>query len=224
MKVLLRWTYRQVKKPSCTFQSDFMSAQAALLIAEDLERTGRATNIEFLDDMENQWTKKEMNKLLMEIEDEPQDVELFFDGGYLKEEKLAGIGIAIYYTKNNKRLRKRVNKLLEELESNNEAEYAALYEGICLLEEMGVHHQLCKLSGDSQVVLNQLSGEWPCFDEELNRWLDRIEHKMAQLGIKPEINLITRKENREADTLASQALQRTIILSEITVGESGDNE
>ncbi|WP_050615343.1 ribonuclease H family protein [Bacillus testis] len=209
MKVSMSWTYRNKKKPSCDFQSDMMDAKQALIIADDLEKTGRAHSFYFIDNQQVSWSKKELSKLLEEIQEEPQEVEVYFDGGYMKDEKLAGLGIIIYYLQNDKRYRRRLNKRLSGLLSNNEAEYAAFYESICVLEDMGIHHQTCDFFGDSQVVLNQLAGEWPCFDPDLNGWLDRIEEKMAQLAIKPVYHHIGRKQNKGADGLAVQALEGT---------------
>ena len=219
MKVYIMWNYKHSKKTECTFQSDYLDAEDAITIADDLERTGRAASILFYDELGEQWNRKELKKMLAEIEDEPQDVQVFFDGGYLKEERLAGLGIAIYYTKNKKRHRLRSNRLVEEMTSSNEAEYAALYEAIRLLEELGVHHQVCTFSGDSHVVLNQLAGEWASFDELFNRWMDRIEEKLARLGITPRYEPVSRKENSEADMLANKALEGTEIVSELMLEE-----
>jgi ribonuclease HI len=213
MKVKIKWTYNGAKKPRANFYSELLQANEALLIMDDLEHINRATNIEFEDELGNSWTKKELKKLLEEIKDEPQDVTVYFDGGFLKNEALAGIGIVVYYTQNNNKLRLRVNKRMEQLTSNNEAEYAAFYEGMRILEELGVHHQPVTFKGDSQVVLNQLAGDWPCFEEEFNRWLDRIEEKIKELSILPQYETISRKQNSEADKLASQALEGTIVRS-----------
>ena len=215
MKVTIVWTYKHPKKGSCEFRSDYMDGNQALLIAEDLERTGRVSTIQFFDERDLSWTKKELTKLLIEIKEEPQDVVVYFDGGFLKKEGVSGLGVVIYYTQNNKSYRRRVNKRLGELESSNESEYAAFYESLCLLEEMGVHHQTCEFKGDSLVVLNQLAGEWPCYDELLNSWCDRIEEKMDHLGIHPKYTPVSRKENKEADMLASQAIDGTEIDSEL---------
>ena len=93
----------------------------------------------------------------------------------------SGLGIAIYFEQNKKKWRIRKNTLLEQLDSNNEAEYAAFYEALKQLEELGVHHQSCVFKGDSLVVLNQLSGEWPCYEQQLNQWIDRIEAKLEKI-------------------------------------------
>ena len=121
------------------------------------------------------------------MQDEPHNVTVFFDGGYHKQEARSGLGIAIYFEQNKKKWRIRKNALLEQLDSNNEAEYAALYEAVKQLEEMGVHHQSCIFRGDSLVVLNQLSGEWPCYEEPLNKWIDRIDAKLKIIRSSPSL-------------------------------------
>ncbi|MGN1387540.1 MAG: reverse transcriptase-like protein [Bacillus sp. (in: firmicutes)] len=222
MKVYVTWKYKHSRKPACIFQSDYIDGAAALIIAEDLEKTGRAHDITFTDEKELKWSKKELKKLLEEVKEEPQDVTVYFDGGFNRENKLAGIGVIVYYKQNDKSYRIRQNQLMEQLDTNNEAEYAAFYESLRLLEEIAVHHQSCTFKGDSQVVLNQLSGDWPCFDDVLNRWADRIEEKMESMGIHPIYEPISRKENKEADALASQALEGTEINS--TIELSGKEE
>ncbi|WP_143521191.1 reverse transcriptase-like protein, partial [Pseudomonas sp. 2995-1] len=92
----------------------------------------------------------------------------------------SGLGCVIYYEKNKKNYRLRKNQSVTELKSNNEAEYAALYMALTELENLGVHHLPIQIIGDSQVVLNQLSGEWACMEEELNRWADRVDEKCNQ--------------------------------------------
>ncbi|MGM9923150.1 MAG: ribonuclease H family protein [Bacillus sp. (in: firmicutes)] len=215
MKVYMRWTYKHAKNPACIFQSEYIRAQDALRISEDLGKTGRMQSIEFVDERDGIWNKKELTKLLTEIKEEPQDVTVYFDGGYAKEDRMAGLGMAIYYTQNEVPYRRRQNKRMDQIISSNEAEYASFYECIRLLEEMGVHHQTVTFRGDSHVVLHQLSGEWPCFDDLFAKWLDRIEAKMGQLGLHPIYEPINRKDNKEADSLATQAMEGTEVDSVI---------
>ncbi|USK73170.1 ribonuclease H family protein [Peribacillus frigoritolerans] len=220
MKVIMQWTYQASKKPSADFVSDWLDAGTALVITEDLEKAGRLKEVEFKDEFDTTWTKKELRKLLTEIEEEPQDVTVFFDGGFQKDEKVAGIGVAIYYRQGKKFWRLRSNVKLEQFESNNEAEYAAFHEAVRQMDELGIHHQSCVFKGDSLVVLNQLSGEWPCMEENLNKWLDRIEAKLDKLKIIPVCEPISRKENQEADRLATLALQGKAIFSKIEIAGS----
>ncbi|SDJ78711.1 ribonuclease H family protein [Sediminibacillus albus] len=207
MNVRIELTYQTPKGTETGFSSAEMRAGKAILIVEDLERTGRLKNAIFIDSQENQWTMKELKELIKEIQTEPHDVTVYFDGGFDLEAKSSGLGCAIYYQQNGKSFRLRKNAHVEELDSNNEAEYAAFHLGLQELERLGVHDLPVVFIGDSQVIINQLSGEWPCYEAKLSKWADRIENKMSQLGIKPDYELISRKKNREADQLASQALK-----------------
>jgi ribonuclease HI len=213
MKMKVIWTYSGKIPDKITFESEWMNRRYVDYLIEDLTKTGRAGNIVIRDEMENEWTRKEFLKLSEELEREPEDITVYFDGGYDREKALAGLGMVIYYQKGGVNYRVRKNKKLEELENNNEAEYAALYSCIQLLDELGVRNMPCIIKGDSQVVLKQLEGEWPCYEDTLNSWLDRIEAEMKTMGIKPVYEPINRKQNKEADQLANQALQDTFIHS-----------
>lgn len=214
---MIEWYYQTPKKHQSILKTDFIPAEEALLLSDDFEKTGRVKELLLYDEQYTKWTKKEIIKLLKEIETEPHDIVIYFDGGYDLATKTAGIGIVIYYTQNNRKFRIRKNMKLTEIETNNEAEYAALWNAILYLEEMGAHHTGITLRGDSHVVLNQLSGDWPCFEESLNQWLDRIEEKLTESNLRPTYEPISRKQNSEADKLATQALQGLDVLSKLEI-------
>ncbi|MFD2616484.1 ribonuclease H family protein [Terrilactibacillus laevilacticus] len=222
MNVRIEITYKTRKGTETTFSSAEMRAEKALLIAEDLERTGRAKNLIFIDSNESTWSMKELKKYLQGIQTEPHHVTAYFDGGFDLETKKSGLGCVIYFEQNGKFYRVRKNALVSYLDTNNEAEYAALHLVVKELENLGVHHLPVKFTGDSLVVINQLSGEWPVFEEELNKWADRIDRKLEQLGITPEYELVPRKNNQEADKLASQALREIEITGTIEI--DGENK
>lgn len=171
--------------------------------------------ITFYDEFEVAWTRKELEKLLMKVDSEPHEITIYFDGGFNHATNQAGLGVVVYYKQGEKQYRIRVNELISEMETNNEAEYAALFFALDLLEELGVSHIPCHIKGDSHVVLKQLEGEWPCYEESLNKWLDRIEQKIAQLKIKPTYFPLSRKDNKEADKLATQALEGVKVHSKL---------
>ncbi|MFZ4450775.1 reverse transcriptase-like protein [Salibacterium aidingense] len=207
MILRLEITYQTKKGTKAVFRSEEMSAEKAEEIADDFERTGRVHHIVFLDYVETTWTRKELKEYQSEIQTEPHDISVYFDGGFDRNSKKSGLGCVIYYNQNSTSLRLRKNAKVEELHTNNEAEYAALYLGLQQLEDLGAHHIPVTFYGDSQVVLNQLKGEWPCLERDLSYWIDRCEEKLNVLGMEPEYEQIPRKKNREADRLASQALQ-----------------
>ncbi|MBM7703247.1 ribonuclease H family protein [Metabacillus iocasae] len=213
MNFQIEWHYKSPKGSQLLFQSASIEANEALKVVDDLEKTGRTKSVVIIDEQGQRWTLKEAKKFLQEVETEPYDIVAYFDGGYDRDTELAGVGVVIYYKKNQSEYRIRQNVQLEQIQSNNEAEYAACLYLMQQLEELGVHHMKVVLRGDSQVVLNQLSGEWPCFEEEFNKYLDRIEEKMKEFSIYPVYEPISRKQNQEADQLASQALNNISISS-----------
>ncbi|MBB6453168.1 ribonuclease HI [Salirhabdus euzebyi] len=217
MKVRIELDYKTPKGTETSFISDEMNPAHALLIVEDLEKTGRVKSVQFIDNQDSSWTMKDLKKFMQGIQTEPHNVTVYFDGGFDIGTKRSGLGCAIYYEQNGKSFRLRKNALVEELDTNNEAEYAAFHLALKELELLGVHHLPVTFIGDSQVVINQMNEEWPCYEEELNKWIDRIEGKLEALGIIPEYRLVPRKKNGEADQLASQALKNVDIMSTIEI-------
>lgn len=206
MNILIEWLYRTPKGAETVFRSEEMPAAQALLLAEDLERTGRAKSIAFIDRFDSSWTIKELKGYLKGIETEPHNVTVYFDGGFDRATSTSGLGCVIYYEQNGKTYRLRRNAFSAELTSNNEAEYAALHLSLQELALLNVHHLPVRFIGDSQVVINQMGGEWPLLEHNLSGWADRIDDKLKDLGIQPEYELVQRKMNSEADRLATQAL------------------
>ena len=209
----MKLIYKTPKGTEATFTSDEMHIGKAVLIAEDIEKTGRRQKITFFDSYENTWSLKELKKYMEEVQTEPHNVTVYFDGGFDLKTKKSGLGCAIYYEQNEKSYRLRKNALVEELDTNNEAEYAAFHLGLEELELLGVHHLPVTFVGDSMVIINQLNEKWACYEEKLSVWIDRIEDQFEALGITPKYKLISRNKNREADQLASQALNEIEITS-----------
>ncbi|MFC0271681.1 reverse transcriptase-like protein [Metabacillus herbersteinensis] len=221
---MIEWTYQTKRKHKTILSSQFLSLAEVILFAEDFEKTGRVNELNFSSEDGQLWTLKELKKLQTIIVHEPYDVVAYFDGGFQKETLISGLGVVIYYTLNNKRMRVRLNEKVQELTSNNEAEYAAFSFMISQFEELGISRQSVTFKGDSQVVLNQLSGEWPCYEEVFLSWLDKIEKKIKVLKITPKYQPISRKLNEEADKLASQAINDIRIRSQIQVDEEVDSD
>lgn len=217
MKYKLEWKFKVKGFQSVQCISELLEGDHALKFGEELEKSGKVTELTFYDEIGTDWNLKQMKKLLAETEEEPNDVIVYFDGGFHKESNQAGLGAVIYYKQGQKKYRIRANQKIDEMETNNEAEYAAFYFALNLLEEMGVRHLPCEFKGDSQVVLKQLEGEWPCFEEELNRWLDRIEQKLKDLSLHPRYTPISRNDNKEADKLATQAMEGKMVTSKMQI-------
>ena len=217
MKYRLEWKYKAKNIKPVLCNSEWLEGDHALGFGEELDKSGKSLELTFYDELGADWTLKQLKKLLAEIEEEPSDLVIYFDGGFNKEKNQAGLGVVIYFKQGKKKYRIRANQLIDEMETNNEAEYAAFYYSLNLLEEMEVRHQPCEFRGDSQVVLKQLEGEWPCFEEVLNRWLDRIEQKLKKLSIQPTYSPLSRNDNKEADKLATQALEGNKVHSKMQI-------
>jgi ribonuclease HI len=207
MKYRLEWNYKLKGNEKIQLSSEPVAGDVAIQLGEELEKTGKITDLYFYDEQGTSWILKEMKKLMTEIEEDPHDITVYFDGGFQIETNKAGLGAVIFYNQGKKKYRIRANQCFDEMDTNNEAEYAAFYYALNILEDLGVTHFSCEFKGDSQVVLKQLEGEWPCYEEALNRWLDRIEEKLKKLDVTPKYTSVTRKENKEADKLATQALE-----------------
>ncbi|MFK8795095.1 reverse transcriptase-like protein [Planococcus plakortidis] len=213
MKVRIDWTYKSPKNKVVQFLSEELEANEALMVAQDLERTGRTKRLQFADRHNSNWSIKELNNYVKEVETEPHDVIAYYDGGFDRHSKLAGLGCAIYFKQNGKDYRLRKNAVIDEIDSNNEAEYAALSMAVQEIELLGVHHLPVRFIGDSRTLVNQMSGEWAVPEESLARWADRIDQRLEKIGIHPEYEFVPRKENAEADRLATQALGETVVES-----------
>ena len=207
MKLTIEWQYETSKKLQATFKSEPIPAAHVYVLLEDMQKTGRMKNFILTDEHDSTWTMKELKSYLKEMETEPHEVVLYFDGGFNREQLLSGLGAVIYFKQNGKNYRLRVNQQAEYLQTNNEAEYAALYFALEQIEELGVHHQEIEIYGDSQVVINELNGEWAVSDTILSKWADKVEQKLEKLGLKAHYTYVERTKNMEADTLANQAIQ-----------------
>jgi len=213
MKVSVHWTYQTKKRYTTELQTEYLPVKEALLLAEDFESTGRTKDLLFVDETNSTWTKKQIIKYLKELEEEPHDLKIFFDGGFDIQTLVSGIGVCIYYNQNGKQYRKRYNNRLTDLSNNNEAEYAALENAISILEEMAIKGQEVIIYGDSQVVIKQLNGEWPCYEEQLEKYANRISSSLNSLKLSVQYVLLNRNDNKEADMLATQAIKGTFIES-----------
>nr|XP_023893874.1 uncharacterized protein LOC112005804 [Quercus suber] len=90
---------------------------------------------------------------------------------------------------------------LEFPTTNNEAEYEALIAGLNLVKAAGGKKVIVYC--DSQVIVNQISGEYECKDERMKKYLDQARRRMKELKVK--ITQIPRGENERADRLAKAA-------------------
>lgn len=207
MKLTLTVKFVIERGKTATLSSEFLPITDAKALYSQMKKQSHIASIQLEDEYGVTWTEKELHVYLDKLQEEPHDVTVLFDGGFDVSTKKAGVGVVIYYSLQQKRYRKRVNTLLDYLEDNNEAEYAALYFAIQQMDEIGIHHQDIVIQGDSMQVIHQMNDEWPVIGDVYQNWCDRIEHAIQQLGLKPIYELLPRSQNKQADKLATQALE-----------------
>ena len=84
---------------------------------------------------------------------------------------------------------------------NNEVEYEALVAGLDLTRVAGAISVV--IYCDSQVITNQVNGDYECKGERMKRYLDQVKRRVDDLQAK--IVQIPRGENKQADRLAKVA-------------------
>lgn len=89
--------------------------------------------------------------------------------------------------------------------TNNQAEYQALYAGLLLAQEKGVRRLACFL--DSELVVKQLKREYRLKEKTLQPWFVRIWNLLPVFE-QVSFTAIPRSQNKEADRLVNQALDR----------------
>jgi len=111
---------------------------------------------------------------------------------------------AIAYYQNGKRAGTRTAKLGRK--TNNEAEYSAVIEGLRLAGELGWKKVLIRL--DSELVYNQLKGNYRIKNSRLKKYYDLIRELMS--GFDDVLfERIDRLKNKEVDKLANMVLDGT---------------
>ena len=90
---------------------------------------------------------------------------------------------------------------LDFLTTNNEAEYKALVVGLDLAKAAGATSIV--IYCDSQVVTNQVNGDYEYNGERMKRYLDQVKRRIDDL--KAKIIQIPRGENEQANHLAKAA-------------------
>ena len=96
--------------------------------------------------------------------------------------------------------------------TNNEAEYEALVAGLDLTKAVGAASVV--IHCNSQVVTNQVKGDYKCKGKRMKKYLDQVKRKVDDLQAK--IVQIPRGENEQADHLAKAAsAEHMVILDKV---------
>ncbi len=129
-------------------------------------------------------------------------IRLFSDGASRGNPGLAGIGVVIELGDGTVLEGKRfLGKT-----TNNTAEYEALILGLTMLKERKLFYPL-KIYSDSQLMVRQLIGQYKIKQPHLKKLAGKV-HGLLKLFPSHEIIHIPRGENKRADKLANEAIDK----------------
>ena len=97
---------------------------------------------------------------------------------------------------------------LDFLATNNESEYEALIAELDVTKAAGATRVV--IYCDSQVITNQINGDYKCKGERMKRYLDQVRARVDDLEAK--IVQIPRGENERANHLAKAASAEHMII------------
>ncbi|MCO5554208.1 hypothetical protein L7F22_007736 [Adiantum nelumboides] len=126
---------------------------------------------------------------------------LYFDGAYKRKVDKASVGISIQDENGQKVFGKGL--LVKNTYYNNEAKYAALALGLEWCVSMGIKR--LNVFGDALLLIKQVHGTSACQNQSLVHRLRRVKELMRRFEA-IQLYHVPRKENQEADALASAQL------------------
>ena len=129
------------------------------------------------------------------------DTIIYTDGASRGNPGLAGAGAVIFH----KGVVVAEERLFLGTQTNNWAEYEAVFIGLCKAKELGYHAEPVAVRMDSTLVAEQLSGNWKIKKDTL-----KVQHRKITelLNDFKEVTFsyIPRAENEHADRLANEAI------------------
>ncbi len=88
--------------------------------------------------------------------------------------------------------------------TNNTAEYTALKEALNLASR---YSNNITIMSDSKLLVNQMNGVYKAKRDHIKRLIHEISNIVNDKGLIVEYRLVRRESNKEADTLANEALK-----------------
>jgi ribonuclease HI len=133
-------------------------------------------------------------------------IDAFFDGATFvtNPSSLLGVGTHIHI---NGKLHRECHAPINEIGTNNSAEYLAVLDILNYLE--GEENSEITLYGDSNLVIKQLSGQWNIKDGVYAKYAYEAIKKVSRLSNKNKLEFkwISRNDNVRADELSKMALK-----------------
>ncbi len=140
-------------------------------------------------------------------------IKIYTDGGARRNPGPAGAGVVILDQKNQ--LIKKIHKFLGEL-TNNQAEYHAVIIALDEILKMSQNSNTAEYGNnfsiecflDSELIVEQLNQRYKIKNEGLKLLFWQVREQVIKLGGKVTFSYIPREQNRQADKLVNQAIDK----------------
>jgi ribonuclease HI len=152
--------------------------------------------------MINLFTKTTSDNLMKVHPNISTEYTLYFDGASKGNPGVSGIGMVIY--KNGVELWSE-SVLLQDSFTNNQAEYYALIYGLDKAVQLKINE--LNVYGDSQLVINQMTGVYKVKNETLT-FLHKKAVELSKLFDNIQFTHIYRINNKRADELANLSIKK----------------
>lgn len=129
-------------------------------------------------------------------------VVIYTDGGARGNPGPAGAGVVI---RKDGQVIAEIARYLGERQTNNWAEYEAVALALGTLYELGLKGSDIDFRLDSQLVVEQLKGNWKVKEPTLKPQVAKIRTLLADFGVVT-FTHIPREENKDADKLVNEAI------------------
>ncbi|OGB83255.1 hypothetical protein A3F66_03435 [candidate division TM6 bacterium RIFCSPHIGHO2_12_FULL_32_22] len=135
--------------------------------------------------------------------------QLFVDGASRNNPGLAGAGV--FVKKNNKPVATKAFFLNNK--TNNEAEYLSLILGLLVVENAQFGEKdFLEIISDSELLVNQILGKYRVKKPELQKFFNLAKKILNKINYN--IKHTLRENNKEADKLANEAIDKKSKISE----------
>ncbi|MDD5566935.1 MAG: ribonuclease HI family protein [Patescibacteria group bacterium] len=134
-----------------------------------------------------------------------KSVIIYSDGGARGNPGPAAAGVVIYASEDKKAI-ETISEYLGEL-TNNQAEYRAVGLGLAKARELGAQTAVCYL--DSELVVKQLTLKYKVKNHQLGPYFVKVWNLVQQFK-KVEFKHISREQNKVADRLVNEALDKKL--------------
>lgn len=133
---------------------------------------------------------------------------IYCDGGARGNPGPAAIGIVI--KNEHKEVVSEFGRIIG-VATNNQAEYQAVLAAIKWLRENGQPPIEAEFCLDSQLIVEQLNGNYKVKNLALKMWYNKVRELIMVLGGRVVFQAIPRAENHQADKLVNLALDKELL-------------